>query len=443
MAEFERFKLVLPLEAQMPMIHFQSTQCGATLRASEVKPKLDRFLIGKMMKEAGKDLSGLKKDGNYKGLFLDAGSEGNDGLDYKLQITERDVVREVDLSKNEDKKENYTMFYANMGKHDPAELVYGVFSSPLITIICFKEKLRHYIEENIEKFFLVTNFGTMQNKGFGSFVPAAWCTGEALDETKMAEVAAAYQELIPGGVCYAMEFRNYPGRTAPFAEKNRFCKEMSETIKNFYSIMKSGQNMRGYVRSYIYTYGHDVLKLGNEKAWMKKNRIAPIVSQPQNEKKHEYGSEKYRYLRAFLGIGEQIEYGTGYKIGTNGKEVLTKEPMIKVSIKCKSAKIERLASPVYFKVIGNVVFIVAFDVPEELYGAEFMFASEKKWKNKKIPAVAIGSGTITVPDKAELNGTFDIQDFLKRYVEFYNGEMRNELTFLNRAPKVKVVKPNA
>lgn len=439
MAKFERFKLMLPLEAQMPMIHFQSTQCGATLRASEVKPKLDRFLLGKIMREAGKSIAELKKDEKYKELFLDTGSEINDGLDYKMQITERDVVREVDLSKNADKRDNYTMFYANMGKHNPEELVYGVFSSPVITIICFKEKLRHYIEENIEKFFLVTNFGTMQNKGFGSFAPETWCHNGKLDKTKLAEVAAAYQELIPGGQCYAMEFENYPVKTAPFADKNRFCKEVSETIKSFYSIMKSGQNMRGYVRSYIYTYGHEVLELGNEKAWMKKNRIAPIVNKPENEKKQEFGSEKYRYLRAFLGMGEQIEYGTGY----NDKGFIEKNPVVKVSIKCKEAKFERLSSPIYFKVIGNVVFIVAFDVPKELYGTEFIFSGEKKSKNKRIPAEAMGSGILQVPSKAEVKGRFDIQDFLKRYVEFYNGDMREKLPFLKRAPKVKVVKPNA
>ena len=36
------------LAAQTPMIHFQWNQQGATLRASEVKPKLDKFLITKL-----------------------------------------------------------------------------------------------------------------------------------------------------------------------------------------------------------------------------------------------------------------------------------------------------------------------------------------------------------------------------------------------------------
>ena len=38
-------KLTATLESQSPMIHFQARETGAVLRASEVKPKLDRFLI--------------------------------------------------------------------------------------------------------------------------------------------------------------------------------------------------------------------------------------------------------------------------------------------------------------------------------------------------------------------------------------------------------------
>jgi len=36
------------LEIKSPIIHFQHDQAGATLRATEVKPKLDRFILEKM-----------------------------------------------------------------------------------------------------------------------------------------------------------------------------------------------------------------------------------------------------------------------------------------------------------------------------------------------------------------------------------------------------------
>ena len=37
--------LKVTLKQHTPLIHFQHDQYGATLRASEVKPKLDRFII--------------------------------------------------------------------------------------------------------------------------------------------------------------------------------------------------------------------------------------------------------------------------------------------------------------------------------------------------------------------------------------------------------------
>ena len=41
----ESYSLNYKLQQITPMIHFQHYEEGATLRASEVKPKLDRFLI--------------------------------------------------------------------------------------------------------------------------------------------------------------------------------------------------------------------------------------------------------------------------------------------------------------------------------------------------------------------------------------------------------------
>ncbi len=461
MAKFKQFKLELQLEAQMPMIHFQSGQTGATIRATEVKPKLDAFLLRKISKEAGLSVSELKGNEQYKSLFIDADSKINDALDYKLQITVEEPSYEIDLGKI--KKENgrtnreecYSIFYGNMGKKNPEEMIYGIFSNPKVTVICFKEKLRHYIENNIEKFFLVTNFGTMQNKGFGSFVPIDWCPKQGtveLNNEKMKEVANAYKELIPGGKCYAMKFERMPvqagNRDAFLKAKNIFCVKISEAIKSFYSVMKSGQNLgeSGYARSYIYEYGHSVLHMGNEKAWMKKRGIAPIVCKPQNQKKGEQAiAEENKYLRAFLGIGEQVEYGTGYRTNQQGKEVFDKKPAVKISISSKSKKIERLSSPIYFKVIRNVVFIVAFDIPEELYGAEFCFAGKQTGKRdgKDVIPGGANAGTIQVPSKDELKqtgGKFDIQDFLEKYVRYYNGELRNRIGRFKKAPRVEEVK---
>ena len=45
------FRKTYLLKAQSPMIHFQPSADGACLRATEVKPKFDRFLIRKFLKQ--------------------------------------------------------------------------------------------------------------------------------------------------------------------------------------------------------------------------------------------------------------------------------------------------------------------------------------------------------------------------------------------------------
>ena len=49
-------RLVIELIQQSPMIHFQHDEEGAALRATDVKPRLDRFLIEEYKKEVRKQL---------------------------------------------------------------------------------------------------------------------------------------------------------------------------------------------------------------------------------------------------------------------------------------------------------------------------------------------------------------------------------------------------
>lgn len=439
--QFDKFKLVIPLEPQMPMIHFQSNQCGVTLRATEVKPKLDNYLLKMLLNEIGvKEIDKLKKHEQFKTMFLDCDSDTNNALAYKMQITVQnpELNKVIDLNKRwnkknpEEKNECYSIFYGNMG--DSTEKVYGLFSNPTVTIICFKDKLRKLIEEHILDFFLTVNFGTMQNKGFGSFVPVGWHSGSTLDEEKKRQVANAFCKKTKGKKkCYVMEFGDVPNNNASFKDKNVFLVKMSDAIKSFYSIMKSGQNHMGYSRSFIYQYAHKELELGNEKAWMKEKEISPKLFKTNNEEKWKYGNQKYRYMRAFLGIGEKVDYGTRY----NDKGYIDKKYDVTINITSKDKEFERIPSPIYFKVIKNTVFIYAYDVPKKLYGKEFEFA-RKDLKDKK--------DSICVPSKEELktNGIFDIDDFLAKYVEYFNGELREEkIKSIKRLPKVKEVKVNA
>ena len=66
-----KFKVEFTLKQHTPIIHFQSDQVGATLRATELKPKFDRFLL-----EMQQDLP-FRKD-----------SSGKLSLNYKVKVDE-------------------------------------------------------------------------------------------------------------------------------------------------------------------------------------------------------------------------------------------------------------------------------------------------------------------------------------------------------------------
>ena len=129
--------------------------------------------------------------------------------------------------------------------------------------------------------------------------------------------------------------------------------------------------------------------------------------------------KRYKYLRVILGLGRNIEYGLEYKTNEKGIKVLDKSRKTKkITIDSDNKEFERLSSPIYFKVIRDKVFIVAFDVPKELFGKKFKFSSktEEKLDAKKKKITPGEVGEICAPE------SFDIQDFLADYVAIYNNK---------------------
>lgn len=394
-------KLTATLESQSPMIHFQARETGAVLRASEVKPKLDRFLIKKMIKNlvANSQLTNeealkkLKKD--YPQYFCN--TKLNDALNYKIQIVthcnnEEDQRKEVDLK-------YYKIFYGNMGPQGRENPKGGILAKLDLTIICFNKELRHIIQTYLEEFFIVTNFGTMQGKGFGSFIVenSVEIDENEISEEERNEIAIMLKEETESNSCYEMVFS---GRKNELEEIDRGCQDKFKKIQFFYGTMKSGYNFKGrYIRSYIYQYMH-LKGIDNEKAWMKQNGLAPIVGrrpvqQQQNPNPH--------YVRAFLGTSETIRYKA-----ENGGVTIKIEHDVPIT---DPGKLERVPSPIFFKIIKNVVFIVAKPVLAEIYGQQFKFTGINK-----------SSRQLSVPTCEE----FDIQDFLSSYVSFYNGLSSSE-----------------
>lgn len=159
-------KLTYQLKQETPMIHFQHNDRGATLRGSELKPKLDRFLYRKYSDK-------IKKEWKTK-------PDEHDALNYKVKISATGKVQkssDIDNAlKNIRTKTINAMYFGNMIRSkDPDEIKEKYketvfYEDPIeLEIICSVPELRKLIDESINEFFMVTNFGTRQSKGFGGF----------------------------------------------------------------------------------------------------------------------------------------------------------------------------------------------------------------------------------------------------------------------------------
>lgn len=158
-------KFKIKLKQHTPLIHFQSEQEGAFLRATEVKPKLDKFLIEYVF---NKDFDKYKqyligyKEGK-KDKIEDFGDK--QAFDYKLRIYVEDIDSINFIPIKGSMKKLYFASALKGGKKN------GIFTNDniILEFFTFHEGLICKIKQNIEKFFCFNNFGTRQNKGFGSF----------------------------------------------------------------------------------------------------------------------------------------------------------------------------------------------------------------------------------------------------------------------------------
>jgi CRISPR/Cas system CMR-associated protein Cmr1 (group 7 of RAMP superfamily) len=139
-----KFKIEFTLKQHTPIIHFQSEQIGATLRATELKPKLDRFLIEHIFQN---DVS------QYKKYLIDKDKEA---LNYKVKILSNNVKKQ--------EFEKYPPLY--FARDHKQKMLDGTF---IITFIAFKAELLEILKKNFEAFLVNTNFGTRQSKGYGGY----------------------------------------------------------------------------------------------------------------------------------------------------------------------------------------------------------------------------------------------------------------------------------
>ena len=406
-----------------PLIHFQHSEPHACLRATEVKPKLDRFLIEQLEKD---DRFG---DGRWKKWFVGDGSQQS--FDYMMRITpnseqvdrtqsiERAIARAEHRPPNASLHEIHKNYFGNMASgNNIQDTIRETFKESLfykdgltLTIRCFIPELLTFIDEHIRGFFMMHNFGTRQRKGFGSFT-----------------VDISTEPNAPKGF-------DLVGKYCPNAY---YCKldndvnadALLDAVWVISAFLRSGFN-RGegnYVRGFVFRYfQREKNPLANDKAFVKQQVLRNVYNEAtRGEHLHPYGNNvRYRYVRGLLGTNENSRFCRAPNAHTPVYDIYTHS----------AEGIERFPSPLLFKPIGKFVFILPQKMPDEIFGSEFYILEknqEEKYDSKATSEQKLNylqtkckSGMIKTPTAEELapganSGDEALKMFLDAFAKDFN-----------------------
>ena len=408
-----------------PLIHFQHSEPHACLRATEVKPKLDRFLIEQLEKD---DRFG---DGRWKKWFVGDGSQQS--FDYMMRITpnseqverthsiERAIARAEHRPPNASLHEIHKNYFGNMASgnniQDTVQAIQETFKESLLykdgltlTIRCFIPELLTFIDEHIRGFFMMHNFGTRQRKGFGSFT-----------------VDINTQPNAPKG--FDLVGKYCPNAYYCKLNDNVSADALLDAVWVISAFLRSGFN-RGegnYVRGFVFPYfQREKNPLANDKAFVKQNVLRNVYDEAtRGEHLHPYGNNvRYRYVRGLLGTNENSRFCRDPRGGT-------REDRTVHNIYIHSAEgVERFPSPLLFKPIGKFVFILPQKVPDEIFGSEFYILEknqEEEYDSKATSEQKLNylkqeckGGMIKTPTAEELApGAKSGDEALKRFLDAF------------------------
>lgn len=216
-------KEIIELQQLTPMWHFQPDLSGCCLRATEVKPKLDTFL--------------LKKSSELAEYRIRNANGSKIALDYKLSFIAPDEKTPC-ITRS-------PLFFGNLGKQQKKMVFYG--KDPIeMHVFSFHKELIEAIKNNLCEFFATHSFGTRQDKGFGFFFPKKenGLTGKPEDA-----YGAQYMFKLP--------YKDFDS--------------IFNAIHYFHKLIRSGINEGGcYYKSLMYFYARDIsIKSGKPIQWDK------------------------------------------------------------------------------------------------------------------------------------------------------------------------------
>lgn len=385
------YRLQVKLKQHTPLIHFQWNQKGATLRASELKPKLDKFIIQRSFNNDFESckcfLVGYDRRCQEK-IRRKFEEEGFRALNYKVRVEPQGEKQEIKDDAS------LKMYFANIG--NDAEK-YGVMYSDGVCLQfeSIFDSVIQLLKEHLAAFLMVTNFGARQSKGYGSFyIDTDVHKGKPLNVA----VNLRYRFNLEGDLGYVFT-----------------------TLNDFYAVLRSGINdQKGlYIKSALFKYLKDQLHEQWDKKTIKQHfltereKILEREAHPESEAiEYETGiSEPPEQEKSFSLKGRTIEcpldnshYLTKELLGLSTIEkwkVKTDNNGGFASFKLtrESDEIERFQSPLFFKLIKNeegyTIYFEPRPIPEQMTNQLFLIEGE-------------GRGKFAIRTRS----AFDIQDYL-------------------------------
>lgn len=457
------YKEKFELQQITPMIHFQWNEDGATVRATEMKPKLDRFILELKDMLESKENNGdwteerrcFERLGNIEKLKLRSENE-RVSLNYKMKIKAYGVNGIVSPKRNEggiqpNQVDVFEVKNTNSGIGsyfftDIKEASRGSFYEKIdVDIMCFCEELRNLIRVVFPMFIAVNNFGFRQNKGFGHFRVIKEET-EKIEEDKM---ILKYVKLFSEKYCiYKMDtFQSKKNEKHNYVYILNQIKDLNQRLKSGINLCIRGEN-KYYAPSFLmkeYEHKQCGEKYINEKKYLKQKMrdTKEIILEKTSKNAPDYkeGSREYenaRYFRGILGFAEHYEFRDVKLEGSDRTFKITFKIEYNWNGKKEKESI-RYSSPFYFLPVKE---------SHDLFSCIYMFVNKQQieWIQKKEVTVLF-HGEAKLMEKDEnsaedkkiekkmqklldgipfdkgipliTNEQFNVEEFLDQYIEEY------------------------
>lgn len=403
-------ELVFELEQQTPLLHFQYDMAGATLRASLVKPLLDRFIWDAVCAEMESPevafekychlLKGysVKKKGEFNKSFFREEMPYR-SLDYKMSITTSNI-------KITEFQGSYFSYFGNMGEDNSHKYFSYTSDKIFLKFQFYGQEIGGIINKYVALFFSSTNFGTRATKGFGSFI--------IKNRFNPIYTYSYFKSLM------------LIGDNEPY-------KILFKNIDLFYKSLRGGINSYGkgrehlfYMKPLIWQYFKKKYRVNWEKRKIKEEYYPHVQSKHKETYENQQGfhntpvgytSESFWAIKDLMGLSSSESWKYPYNIN------ITKEALDEYG-----EEIQRASSPLIFKPVKN----------KDSYNVYLIIKSSSPYESVAGGSIIIQPPANKEPIRLKVPEHFDLQEMFDYFLKD-DFNIRDYILFNNNENTAKIL----